>query len=211
MNSTILRYAFIDESDTASAINGTHFLVVAILTTNQPRVLELSVRRALKKYGRFLSSGELKASRIKETASVRMLQEIAEQDVQIIAVIIDQQEILEPPADSEEIYRTAMTRAIHHLVETHPKVQIVLDRRYTNENPRDELEKHIQEGIQDLQHTVVLIRQENSFIRKELQAADVVAWTFFQKYERNNARFYNIIESKVTVEDVIKEKYWKIR
>lgn len=89
MNSTILPYAFIDESGTASAINGTHFLVVAILTTNQPRVLELPVRRALKKYGRFLSSGELKASRIKETASVRMLQEIAEQNVQIIAVIID--------------------------------------------------------------------------------------------------------------------------
>lgn len=209
MNSTVLHYAFIDESGTAGAENGTHFLVVAILSTNQPRSIELPVRRALKKYGRFLNSGELKASRLKETANLRMLREIAEQDVQIIAVIIDQNEIPEPPDNSEEIYRTAMTRAIHYLVETYPRVQIVLDRRYTNENLRDELEKHIREGIQDLQHTVVLIRQENSFIRKELQATDAVAWAFFQKYERNDVRFYNIIESKIMIEDVVKEKNWK--
>jgi hypothetical protein len=203
MNSSLLRYAFIDESGTPGADHGTHFLVIAILTTNQPRSLELPVRRALKKYGRFLSSGELKASRIKEVANLRMLEEISEQDIQIIAVLVNQHEIDDAPEDSEEIYRIAMTTAIHHLVERYPKVQISLDRRYTNENLRDMLEQQIREGLQDLQHTVVLIKQENSYIRKELQAADAVAWAFFQKYERGNTRFFDVIESKVILEEVV--------
>jgi len=203
MSSTFLRYAFIDESGTPGAEHGTHYLVVVILVTDQPRSLELPVRRALKKYGRFLNSGELKASRIKEVANLRMLREISEQNAQIIAVVINQNEIRNPPDDSEELYRIAITTAIHHLVKLYPRVQVFLDRRYTNANLRDELERHIREGIQDLQHTVVLIRQENSYIRKELQAADAVAWAFFQKYERGNKRFHDVIQSKVIIEEII--------
>jgi len=208
MDSAALRYAFIDESGSVGSEKGTNFFIIAIVSINQPRVLELPVRRALKKYGR-LSSGELKASRIKETATLRMLNEISEQDVSIIAVIVDQQAIVQPPDDAEEIYRQAITRAIYRLVEKFPTVHISLDRRYTKVKLRDELEKHIRVGIQNLQHTMVLIRQESSHIRKELQAADAVAWAFFQKYERNDSRFYNVIASKVIAEELINEKIWR--
>jgi len=44
----ILHYAFLNESGTVGASNGSHFLLVAVLTTTKPRDLELPVRRALK-------------------------------------------------------------------------------------------------------------------------------------------------------------------
>ena len=51
-------------------------------------------------------------------------------------------------------------------------------------------------------------KKENSLKRKELQAADAVAWAFFQKYEHNNTDFYNRITSKIKSEEVLIIKDW---
>lgn len=204
-----LYYSFIDESGTVGVPNGTHFLVVAVLTSTQPRELELPVRRALKKFGRSLTQGEMKATHASEKVNLKMLEMIAERDVNIVAVIVDQDVITNPPDDQEEIYRDAVTRAIRILVERYPKVHICLDRRYTHAPLRDELERHIRENLFDLARQAVLIRQESSHLRKELQSVDTVAWAFFQKYERNDSRFYDVFASKVIAEELIERKNWK--
>ena len=204
----LMHYAFIDESGTVGLPGGTHFLVVALLNTGQPRGIELPVRRALKKYGTSLSRGEIKASNFEEKAIARLLEVIAKEDISIFATIVDQSVIVKPPAEMEEIYRQAVAKTVYRLVECYPRVNICLDRRYTNERHRFELESQIRESIQDLPQKVVLIRQENSTSRKELQAVDAVAWAIFQKYERDNAIFYNIISSRMVNEEVIREKDW---
>jgi hypothetical protein len=53
-----------------------------------------------------------------------------------------------------------------------------------------------------------LISQEDYVRRKELQAADYVAWAFFQKYERGDSRFYRIIAAKIVTEEVVREPLW---
>ena len=203
-----LQYAFIDESGTVGASHGSHFLVVAVLTTASPRHLELPVRRALKKYGGSLTHGELKATHASEKANLRMLETIAGQDVQIVAVIVNQDAIARQPKDPEEIYRRAVSRAIQILVERFPKIEICLDKRYTHEILRYELEKHIRASLVEISHQLVLIRQQSSQTRKELQAADAVAWAFFQKYERGDSHFYDVIASKIIAEELIVEKNW---
>ena len=208
MNTITLRYAFIDESGTAGSEKGTNFFIIALANVEQPRVLELPVRRALKKFGRRLSSGELKASRLTNSTVTRLLEEITRQDVQISAVIVNQTAITSPPKDSETIYRQAITRIIYRLVEQYPMVEISIDRRYTNDNLRYELEKQVRMGIQNLNHTMVLIRQEDSHERKELQAADAITWAFFQKYERGERRFYDLIASKVVSEEILQVRNW---
>jgi len=101
-----------------------------------------------------------------------------------------------------------VTWAVHHAVQRWPRLELCLDKRYTNKVLRHRLEKAIREGIADLHQEVVLIRQEDSISRKELQAVDYVAWAFFQKYERGNDRFYQIIAQKVVVEEVIERALW---
>ena len=125
------------------------------------------------------------------------------------AVIVDQQAIVHQPKDPEEIYRQAVTHAIHTLVEHFPRVEICLDKRYTNEYLRYELEKHIRENLMDISPQLALIRQQSSYTRKELQAADAVAWAFFQKYERQDPLFYDVIASKVVAEELIEKRQWK--
>lgn len=205
----ILRYAFMDESGTVGASTGTHFLVVAALTVASPRDLEVPVRRALKKSGRDLTIGEIKASRAAEKGNLRMLEAAASHTVGIVAVVVDQKAISVSPKDSEEIYRQAVTRVIHILLEHFPKIDICLDKRYSNPLLRDRLEEHIRENIMDVYPQMALIRQQSSHDRKELQVIDAVAWAFFQKYERGNSRFYDVIASKVIGEEVIVRKKWE--
>ena len=177
------------------------------LSVNQPRILELTIRRAIKKYGSKIASGEIKAADFEEPDILRLLQGIAKEDITVVAVILDQHTIRRQPKQVESIYRRVVARAIRYLVQQSPRVEICLDKRYTSERLRHLLEKTIREEIADLPQ-VVLIRQENSSSRKELQAADAIAWAFFQKYERNDSRFYDVIASKIMTEDLISESDW---
>ena len=44
--------------------------------------------------------------------------------------------------------------------------------------------------------------------KKELQAADFISWAFFQKYERGDSQFYELISGNVIVEEVIRRRLW---
>jgi len=123
--------------------------------------------------------------------------------VAIVAVIVNKQTITRPPAELEDIYRDAVGRAVRHAVIRWPRLVIVLDKRYTAKKLRYALEQSIREQISDLRQEVVLIQQEESLARKELQATDYVAWAFFQKYERGESRFYDLIAERVIVEEVV--------
>jgi len=65
------------------------------------------------------------------------------------------------------------------------------------------LEREIRESIADVSQEVVIIRQDDSIANKLLQAADYVAWAFFQKYEREDGRFYQLIADKVIDEEFV--------
>lgn len=201
-------YAFIDDSGTIGIPGGTNFLVVSVICTSQPREIKLVVSRALKIFGRSLSRGEIKAADFQESAIERFLKELVRPHVFFVSTIVNQHEIKIPPKEIEELYRKTVARTVFRLVERWPCINICLDQRYTNKRQRFTLEQRIRETIQDLSHESVLIHQENSVSRKELQAAGVVSWAFFQKYERGIDRFYNIIKPIVIKEEIIREEVW---
>jgi len=128
-----------------------------------------------------------------------------------VAVIVDPFVLDHPPQDPEDIYRWAVSRAVYHVVERYPGVEIILDRRYTKEALRFELEKAIRQAIIDIPQQYVLIRQDDSSQREELQAVDFVAWAFFQKYEKNDSHYYDLISSLVIKEEWLKKQLWDSR
>lgn len=207
-----LSYAFMDESGTVGAENGTHFLVIAVTTLSNLREVEKPIRRAfrraLKKFGAEMVN-EVKASDLDEATILRLLSEIAEQGVTITATIVDQRAIRIPPDDMEEIYRQSVAWTVRRLAENFPRLNLSIDRRYTNPHLRVLLEKAIRDEIENLPRQNIMIQQENSILRKELQVADAVAWALFQKYEHGDARFYDVIESKIADETLVKQKDWR--
>ena len=135
----------------------------------------------------------------REIVIERLLQAIAREPIAIVASIVDKRHIVRPPEDPEDIYREAVVQAVRHAVARWPRIDLCLDKRYTVKRLRYRLEKEIRERIAHLHQEMVIIRQEDSIACKELQAVDYIAWTFFQKYERGDTRFYDIVADQVIV------------
>lgn len=201
-------YSFVDESGTTSSFSGSRFFVVAVLDTRNPRKVELHVRRLYKRFGTSLKSGEMKANESQEKTILRFLSTLAKEQIEIIAIIVDKKSIVRTPKNNERIYREAVSLAVSHAVRRWQKIEIYLDKRYTSKRLRKALEREIRERISDFPHQVVIIHQEDSIARKELQAADFISWAFFQKYERGDSQYYDIILGNVIVEEVIRQSLW---
>ena len=135
----------------------------------------------------------------REIVIERLLQAIAREPIAIVASIVDKRHIVRPPEDPEDIYREAVVQAVRHAVARWPRIDLCLDKRYTVKRLRYRLEKEIRERIAHLHQEMVIIRQEDSIACKELQAVDYIAWAFFQKYERGDTRFYDIVADQVIV------------
>jgi len=204
-----LHYAFMDEAGNVALSRQNHVLIVAALCAETPRSINRIIRKAQKKYGSSLASGELKAKKAETRLVDAILTGLAREPIEVFAVIVDRRMLKKPPKDPEEIYRWVMARLVKKLVARFPRIEIAMDRRYTTEHLRYLLEKAVREGISDLPQQYVLIRQEDSILAKELQAVDFIAWALFQKYERGIEAFYQRIAPRIAEEELITKQIWE--
>lgn len=199
-----LRYAFLDEFGGVAVFTPREpFLIVAVLVVPIPRALELLVKRAHKRFGGDIATGEMKATRSSPKAVRRILEAIAQEDVAIVLTVLDKREIVKPPKDPEGLYRRTVARALRVCVEHWRCLQVTLDKRYTSPHLRQKLEWYVREEIANISGQAVMIRQEDSAAVKALQAVDYVAWAAGQKYVRGDDSYYQVIKSKVVVEETI--------
>ncbi len=63
-----------------------------------------------------------------------MLERIAALDIALIIVVRDKQTMASLPKDLEDLYRQAAGRTVRLCVERWQQLEIVLDKRYTQEN-----------------------------------------------------------------------------
>lgn len=203
---TRLYHAFVDESGNVTPFTSDEtFLIIAVLVVTHPRPLELIIKRAFRRFGPNLP-GEMKATHSKDKTILWILEAIARQKVEIVAVVVDKRGIIKPLNDPEALYRQAMARAIRHCVARWPRLKITIDKRYTHRHLRQKLERAIREEITRVTEQMVLIEQIDSLGAKGLQVIDYVAWALRQKYQRGNTSYYQVIEDKIVIEKVVKAK-----
>lgn len=203
-----MHYADLDESGDVAPFSGSRFLGVAVLVTETPRPIELHVKRARQSLGRKALSGELKATWCEPQVIERLLHSITEENVHIVAVVVNKRVIVRPPVDFEDIYRTAVARAVRHRLDRWPHIHLYLDKRYTNPKLRRALERVVSGALASAADARLLIWHEDSRGQLCLQAVDSVAWAIARKYEWGDARAYAQIADRIVAEEVIAEALW---
>jgi len=199
--------AFLAESGDETPFGDQPYLVVALLTVNSSRSLDLAVTRARRKYGATLASGEMKADASPPAATMWLLHAIAACPVEIVAVAVDKSVIVRPPVDSGDIYRFAVAETVWRAAQRQPQLDLHLDKRYTSLKLRKLLDQAISDKLAGLSADIV-IRHDDSIAVKGLQAADFVAWALFQKYARNTREFYDIVAPRIVDEELLKIALW---
>jgi hypothetical protein len=184
-----------DESGDAgkSKRSSRHLVVAAIVCDNlEPlRKAIIRVRQSMPKTLR--GKAEIHAFET-PAAAQPVLASLAEMNARIYAAVIDKHSIAESnPAELLTLAYTACTSAA---LQHEDGIIATIDRPFNNAEQRQKLLTAMADAAEELERRLVVV-VEDSQHEKALQAADVVAWAFFQKHERNNDEFYQIVQDKV--------------
>ncbi len=202
-----LYYGYVDESGDSAPFSQQPLVLVAVLTQS-PRQLELLMRRTSKKIGVKSRGGELKGSRMEETIVERTLEGMCRLSVSIFAVEVDKSVIVKPPRDTEDLYAWATSSLIRTCLKKFPRLELHLDKRYSNPGRQVWFERRIRDKLVDMSGISLTLLQEDSMTSKHLQAADFLAWAA-GKQARGDDRFWNIVEEKVVSYEVIRRAQWR--
>jgi hypothetical protein len=164
-------------------------------------LLALHVRRARRALGAMLPSGELKASHATGKVIERFLGALADQNIALYVAAVDKS--TRRTIEGEALYRQAVAAVVRRCVQRSRRLDLIVDKRYTNPGQQLALETTIREVIADIPGHVVLIEQGDSAARPEVQAVDFVAWPFGQKYERGDNHYAGFLATKVIVEALL--------
>jgi len=202
-----LYYGYVDESGDSAPFSQQPLVLVAVLTQS-PRQLELLMRRTSKKIGVKSRGGELKGSHVEETIVARTLEGMCRLSVSIFAVEVDKSVIVKPPRDTEDLYAWATANLIRTCLKKFPRLELHLDKRYSNPVRQIWFERWIRDKLVDMSGISLTLLQEDSMASKHLQAADFLAWAA-GKQARGDDRFWNIVKEKVVSYEVIRRAQWR--
>lgn len=202
------RYAYFDETNDVALHSPHRYFIVAGFVAADSRAIELHVQRARRKLGKAPGRSELKSAKTALRIQERLLKAVAEEEIEIYAVIVDKRAVLRPPKDLEEIYRAAVGRILENVAGRWPRLACYLDKRYTVPTLFDRLEADLREKLADVPSQAVLIREADSQHNKSIQAADFIARAFRQKYELADMTLWKLVAGRIVVEEVLAVPLW---
>jgi hypothetical protein len=86
-------------------------------------------------------------------------------------------------------------------VERYGQVTLVLDKRYTHSDLTEKLAETISRSLENVSGVLAIEPPRDSQQERAIQVVDAVAWATFQRLERNNVSFYELVKSKVVWEE----------
>lgn len=191
------KYGFLDESgNTRYGSTDSRFLIVSLVVVGYPERLRKAVTKTRKSLGKRLRDlPELKAA----TGDPRVVHKLLGRAVEIgfdaVAVILDKNSFPQP-LEPEDLYRYACSTVVRAALERCGPLSLILDKRYKTDRQRQQLEQAIRTGVEDADMIRDILHEE-SHKERVLQVADAVCWSLFQRYERGNEEFWEVIRERV--------------
>lgn len=185
--------------------------VVAALRVEDPRRLRKPFRRtrrhALPRRLRHLN--EVKASAAPDRFRERLYHSLADLEENLIvhSTILHTSDLPYPLQKYEGIlYAHATTHTAARCVDPGDRfINLLLDRRNMPDLPVSQFDAHLQAGIGFCMSSgaYLEIGHRDSTTDVGIQAADFMCWALYQKYQREDTRWYEIIASRVASECVM--------
>ena len=211
-------YVFIDESgDLGFGNKATNYFITSFVLIRDKAGISAKIRKLLKRLHRMrrYSGGELRFSNSNEQVRKYCLREFCSYDFESGVIIVDKRKTAPRLRSKQNILYNYLI--VHNVIKTvlpliAPKEEIVIyiDKSLSEKN-REEFNKYVNNKASWIWHNElenseklkpVICNHEDSQKEPLLQLADFICGAVFQKYERNNTMFYNIIKSKIAYEIV---------
>lgn len=210
-----MRHIFLDESgdlgfDFTRKRTSTFFLVACLLT-DQPRPIEKLVRKThsnLRKKSN-MRDGTLHASKEEPGVINYFCRELGKKRCRLATIIFDKTKIPFPLRKEKHALYThviavLLARLLHRgLVSKNEKIRLVVSKRETNKFLNRSFHEELRLCLQNDHAMNLTVAIKTPAEAKCLQAADIVSWSLFRKYEYGDEKYYVLLQPIITEEHAL--------
>ena len=200
-----MTYIYFDESgdlgfDFSKSGTSNWFLIAFLITKNKRPISSLVKKlfRSLPVAKNYKRSGVLHARYEKSSTVKKLLVGLSTKEVEIATIRLDKRKVL-IANNPNELYANIVISLINRLYgdgvfDKSDHVSLVASQRNTSKSLNMRFSESIVTSEHGTKFTVSIVKP---FDDKCLQATDFVSWAFWQKYERGNSEFTDLIADKV--------------
>lgn len=196
-----IHYGFLDESGILEkkATEGNRFVVSVVVVANPTEIKDVIKVAKRKSRGEFRAGSTFHAYKEGKGFVKNVLKELTRRDIEIIVGVWDKRR-KGTKMDKNELYGNLIAQTVKMTLKLYPKLDLTIHKRYTNPKFQRQLHDAIVRKAKNIDSVLVAISQQDEKQRKELELADAVAYAIFQKYNRKNTGFYEIIKERIKKE-----------
>ncbi len=201
-----MNYVFIDESGNLGKQD--RFFVIVALVVDDCKVLDNIVKNARRnKFKRELGKAkEIKANKSSSKLISYILQKLNIVNIKIFGVVLDKSVIKSDYLlnDKNKLYNFVSGKLMQTLcLNKDSDVEIRLDKSKGKQILRDDFNQYVLRQLRELGHLgKINLNHSYSHSWSGLQIADIVSWSVFQKYEREDSKYFNILKNNPKIEFV---------
>lgn len=203
-------YVFIDESgDLGFTQKSSKYYVIASVETKNSTELDHVVKRVRKTLRkRKKNIPEFKFTRSDDVIRRRFLDTLIKTNVRFSTIILQKQTVYDYLRDKKEKLHNYLagflTESLSYDYTNERRFKIIVDKSIMSKEKRLDFDQYLKNRLfnsfKDINSLQIEIQHEDSQQHSGLQAADFVAGSVFQYYERGINRFYKIIKPKLRLE-----------
>lgn len=191
--------------------NSKYFLVTFLASEEQDRIEKVvkRVHQALRKKVKQLSGGVLHCTKEKPVTRKRLLNRLVESRPAIMTIVLDKSRVFTDLREEKHVLYNYVTNILidrimtRKLLPTGKTVTIIAAKRETNKFLNENFKSYLETQARKNHKIEITVAIRTPAEEKGLQAADFVCWAMFQKHEKQDPTYYNLIKSLVKEESYL--------
>jgi len=197
-----MTYFIIDESGDLGKHGSKYFIILGILIKNEKELERIIKNLRRNKFKKKLANiREIKGVDCSSALIKQILRKVNNLNVETYCIILDKDKF---PIENKNNVYDYLAGLLAEQIELNSPLIVRIDKSKINNKDIGKFNELFREKLNIGNKLKVEIYHSLSHKYKSIQVVDVLAWSYFQKFERNNPEFVDLIHSKNKCEKVIK-------
>jgi hypothetical protein len=187
-------YIYIDESGDLGK-DSKYFVISAIISSNKPDLERIinKINRIFKKQLR--NSNEIKGNNTPNYIIKKILKRLENIDYEAVIIVFNKENKDKIKySNNNELY-DIIASELAKMITIKQKTSIIIDKSKTKHSDIKLFDKYFIENLNNNLNFPIEISHLSSTNSKGLQIIDIISWSYFQNYEKNNEEFIKLIKN----------------
>lgn len=187
-------YIYIDESGDLGK-DSKYFIISAIISSNKTDLERIinNINRIFKKQLR--NSNEIKGNNTPNYIIKKILKRLENIDYEAVIIVFNKENKDKIKySNNNELY-DIIASELAKMITIKQKTSIIIDKSKTKHSDIKLFDKYFIENLNNNLNFPIEISHLSSTNSKGLQIIDIISWSYFQNYEKNNEEFIKLIKN----------------